>query len=202
MSSSVEPDETHQDDAPLQAIGKFLRDWLVVIFIALSAALLVRMYVLQQYYISGPSMESTLFENDRVLVNKLSYRLHDIRHGDVIVFDRVTSNGASVAHDDLIKRVIGLSGDKVEIKSCVVYVNGAALKEPYLDKGNLSQVILEDRCRQPNMASVAVTAGQIFVMGDNRPESFDSRSFGTISESLVVGRAFILVWPFDSWKLL
>ncbi len=202
MSSSVEPDETHQDDAPHQAIGKFLRDWLVVIFIALSAALLVRMYVLQQYYISGPSMESTLFENDRVLVNKLSYRLHDIRHGDVIVFDRVTSNGASVAHDDLIKRVIGLSGDKVEIKSCVVYVNGAALKEPYLDKGNLSQVILEDRCRQPNMASVAVTAGQIFVMGDNRPESFDSRSFGTISESLVVGRAFIVVWPFDSWKLL
>ena len=202
MSSSVEPDETHQDDVPHQAIGKFLRDWLVVIFIALSAALLVRMYVLQQYYISGPSMESTLFENDRVLVNKLSYRLHDIRHGDVIVFDRVTSNGASVAHDDLIKRVIGLSGDKVEIKSCVVYVNGAALKEPYLDKGNLSQVILEDRCRQPNMASVAVTAGQIFVMGDNRPESFDSRSFGTISESLVVGRAFIVVWPFDSWKLL
>lgn len=202
MSSSVEPDETHQDDVPHQAIGKLLRDWLVVIFIALSAALLVRMYVLQQYYISGPSMESTLFENDRVLVNKLSYRLHDIRHGDVIVFDRVTSNGASVAHDDLIKRVIGLSGDKVEIKSCVVYVNGAALKEPYLDKGNLSQVILEDRCRQPNMASVAVTAGQIFVMGDNRPESFDSRSFGTISESLVVGRAFIVVWPFDSWKLL
>ncbi len=202
MSSSVEPDETHQDDVPHQAIGKFLRDWLVVIFIALSAALLVRMYVLQQYYISGPSMESTLFENDRVLVNKLSYRLHDIRQGDVIVFDRVTSNGASVAHDDLIKRVIGLSGDKVEIKSCVVYVNGAALKEPYLDKGNLSQVILEDRCRQPNMASVAVTAGQIFVMGDNRPESFDSRSFGTISESLVVGRAFIVVWPFDSWKLL
>ncbi|MCX6527566.1 MAG: signal peptidase I [Actinobacteria bacterium] len=202
MSSSVEPDETHQDDAPHQPIGKLLRDWLVVIFVALSAALLVRMYVLQQYYISGPSMESTLFENDRVLVNKLSYRLHDIRHGDVIVFDRVTSNGANVAHDDLIKRVIGLSGDKVEIKSCVVYVNGAALKEPYLDKGNLSQVILEDRCRQPNMASVAVTAGQIFVMGDNRPESFDSRSFGTISESLVVGRAFIVVWPFDSWKLL
>ena len=202
MSSSVEPDETSPDDTHNQSIGKLLRDWLVVIFIALSAALLVRMYVLQQYYISGPSMESTLFENDRVLVNKLSYRLHDIRHGDVIVFDRVTSNGASVAHDDLIKRVIGLSGDKVEIKSCVVYVNGAALKEPYLDKGNLSQVILEDRCRQPNMASVAVTAGQIFVMGDNRPESFDSRSFGTISESLVVGRAFIVVWPFDSWKLL
>lgn len=202
MSSSIEPEREPQDEAPQQAVGRFLRDWLVVIFIALSAALLVRMYVLQQYYISGPSMESTLFENDRVLVNKLSYRLHDIRHGDVIVFDRVTSNGASVAHDDLIKRVIGLSGDKVEIKSCVVYVNGTALKEPYLDKGNLSQVILEDRCRQPNMATVTVTAGQVFVMGDNRPESFDSRSFGTISESLVVGRAFVVVWPFNSWQFL
>ena len=202
MSSSIEPEREPQDEAPQQAVGRFLRDWLVVIFIALSAALLVRMYVLQQYYISGPSMESTLFENDRVLVNKLSYRLHDIRHGDVIVFDRVTSNGASVAHDDLIKRVIGLSGDKVEIKSCVVYVNGTALKEPYLNKGNLSQVILEDRCRQPNMATVTVTAGQVFVMGDNRPESFDSRSFGTISESLVVGRAFVVVWPFNSWQFL
>lgn len=202
MSSSIEPEREPQDEAPHQAVGRFLRDWLVVIFIALSAALLVRMYVLQQYYISGPSMESTLFENDRVLVNKLSYRLHDIRHGDVIVFDRVTSNGASVAHDDLIKRVIGLSGDKVEIKSCVVYVNGTALKEPYLNKGNLSQVILEDRCRQPNMATVTVTAGQVFVMGDNRPESFDSRSFGTISESLVVGRAFVVVWPFNSWQFL
>ena len=202
MSSSVEPDETSPDDTHNQSIGKLLRDWLVVIFIALSAALLVRMYVLQQYYISGPSMESTLFENNRVLVNKLSYRLHDIRHGDVIVFDRVTSNGASVAHDDLIKRVIGLSGDKVEIRSCVVYVNGIALNEPYLDKGNLSQVILEDRCRQPTMASVTVSAGQIFVMGDNRPESFDSRSFGTISTSLVVGRAFVVVWPFDGWQFL
>ncbi len=202
MSSSVEPDKAFQDDASHQSIGKLLRDWLVVIFIALAAALLVRMYVLQQYYISGPSMESTLFENDRVLVNKLSYRLHDIRHGDVIVFDRVTSNGASVAHDDLIKRVIGLTGDKVQIKSCVVYVNGTVLNEPYLDKGNLSQIILEDRCRQPNMATVTVATGQIFVMGDNRPESFDSRSFGTISESLVVGRAFVVVWPFGSWQFL
>lgn len=202
MSSSVEPDETSQDDTHHQSIVKLFRDWAVVIFVALAAALLVRVYVLQQYYISGPSMESSLFENDRVLVNKLSYRLHDIRHGDVIVFDRVTSNGANVAHDDLIKRVIGLSGDKVEIKSCVVYVNGAAINEPYLDKGNLSQVILEDRCRQPTMATVTVSAGQIFVLGDNRPESFDSRSFGTISTSLVVGRAFVVVWPFDSWQFL
>lgn len=202
MSSSVEPDETSQDDTHHQSIVKLFRDWAVVIFVALAAALLVRVYVLQQYYISGPSMESSLFENDRVLVNKLSYRLHDIRHGDVIVFDRVTSNGANVAHDDLIKRVIGLSGDKVEIKSCVVYVNGAAINEPYLDKGNLSQVILEDRCRQPTMATVTVSAGKIFVLGDNRPESFDSRSFGTISTSLVVGRAFVVVWPFDSWQFL
>lgn len=202
MSSSIEPDEKSPEDATSQSIVKLLRDWAVVIFIALAAALLVRVYVLQQYYISGPSMESTLFENNRVLVNKLSYRLHDIRHGDVIVFDRVTSNGASVAHDDLIKRVIGLSGDKVEIRSCVVYVNGSALNEPYLDEGNLSQVILEDRCRQPTMAPVTVSAGQVFVMGDNRPESFDSRSFGTISTSLVVGRAFVVVWPFDGWQFL
>lgn len=200
--SPIEPDDLPGNEPRSQPIGKLLRDWAVVIFIAFGAALLVRTYVLQQYYISGPSMESTLFEKDRVLVSKLSYRLHDIRHGDVIVFDRVASQGASVVHDDLIKRVIGLAGDKIEIQSCVVYVNGTPLDEPYLDAGNLSQVVLEDRCRQPNMTAITILAGQIFVMGDNRPESFDSRSFGAISTQLVVGRAFVVVWPFDSWRFL
>ena len=78
-------------------------EWVIVVVIALTAAMLIRMYVFQQYYIDGPSMQKTLEANDRVLVNKLSYRFHDIRRGDVIVFDRVTNE---IVHDDLIKRVI------------------------------------------------------------------------------------------------
>jgi signal peptidase I len=173
-----------------------LRDWILVVAIALGAALLVRVYVLQQFYISGPSMESTLQENNRVLVNKLSYRLHDIHRKDVVVFDRITTSGGVIAHDDLIKRVIGIEGDTVEIKDCKVFVNSQEMQEPYLDKEILALPNAVERCRVVDMKPVTVPTNQLFVMGDNRPESFDSRSFGTIPEHLVVGRAFAIVWPF------
>lgn len=181
---------------------KAIRDWVLVIAIALIIAILVRMFVLQQFYISGPSMESTLFQDNRVLVSKLSYRLHDIGRGDIVVFDRVTDNGQQVQHDDLIKRVIGLSGDVVEIKDCVVYVNNRMLIEPYLNSYDLAQKTLEDRCRIPTLAAQRIPASEIFVMGDNRPQSYDSRMFGPISEDLVVGRAFIVLWPLSAFQLL
>lgn len=182
--------------------AKVLRDWLIVIGVALVAALLVRVYVLQQFYISGPSMETTMFSNDRVLVNKMSYRLHDVHRGDVVVFDRITTNGASVAHDDLIKRVIGLSGERIEVKNCVVYINDKALTEPYLPEQDTSQTDLAQKCRVVNMRRITIPAHHVFVMGDNRPESFDSRSFGSISESLIVGRAFAIVWPLSRFDAL
>lgn len=181
---------------------KVVRDWIVVIVVALVIALLVRMFLLQQFYVSGPSMESTLFQDNRVLVNKLSYRLHDIGRGDIVVFDRVTNNGEEVQHDDLIKRVIGLSGDVIEIKDCVVYVNKQILAEPYLTASDLAQSVLEDRCRVPTLGAQSVPAGEVFVMGDNRPQSYDSRMFGPISEDLVVGRAFVVLWPLSAFQLL
>lgn len=178
--------------------ARLLRDWVIVIVLALGAAMLVRLYVLQQFYISGPSMETTLMENDRVLVNKMSYRLHDIHRGDIVVFDRVTINGQQVEHTDLIKRVIGVENDTVEIQKCKVLVNGTEISEPYLDKDVLALATPEDRCRIPDMKKVTVPKKQIFVMGDNRPQSFDSRNFGSVPEKLVVGRAFAVVWPFGS----
>ena len=185
------------EDAPLHSLSKVLRDWVFVVVLALGAALLVRVYVLQQFYISGPSMETTLLGNNRVLVNKLSYRLHSIRRGDVVVFDRVTTSDGSVAHDDLIKRVIALSRDTIEIKDCKVFVNNALVDEPYLNKEDVAQVSPADRCRVSDLAKQTIPEDKIFVMGDNRPESFDSRSFGPISKSLVVGRAFAIVWPLN-----
>jgi signal peptidase I len=180
-----------------QSPGRVLRDWILVIVIALGAALLVRVYVLQQFYISGPSMETTLLENNRVLVNKLSYRLHDVHRKDVVVFDRITTSGGVIAHDDLIKRVIGIEGDTVEIKNCKVFVNAKEIEEPYLDKQILALPNAVERCRVIDMKPITVPKDQLFVMGDNRPESFDSRSFGTIPQHLVVGRAFAIVWPFS-----
>lgn len=190
---NVEPQTNEQSHE--QNLARVLRDWIFVIAVALGAAMLVRVFVLQQFYISGPSMESTLYQDNRVLVNKMSYKLHPINRGDVVVFDRVTTSGGTIAHDDLIKRVIGVANDTIEIKSCKVLVNGSEIDEPYLDDNQLALTNLTERCRVVDMPKVVVPKNQLFVMGDNRPESFDSRSFGTIPKNLVVGRAFAIVWP-------
>jgi len=181
---------------------KAIREWVTVVGVALIVAFVVRGFALQQFYISGPSMESTMFQDNRVLVNKLSYRLHDIHRGDVVVFDRVTTDGVAVQHDDLIKRVIGLAGDTISISKCVVSVNGKAINEPYLNDYDIAQTNLDDRCRIPEMANTTVESGHLFVMGDNRPQSFDSRMFGTIDQKLVVGRAFVIIWPIGSFHWL
>ena len=192
---SEEIDLLVEEATPAPHLAKVLRDWLVVVLIALGAAMLVRVYVLQQFYISGPSMQTTLLENNRVLVNKLSYRLHDVRRGDVVVFDRVTTNDGVVAHDDLIKRVIAVGGDTVSISQCNVIVNGKKIDESYLDAKSGGSQNLVDRCRVIDLAEQTIPKDKIFVMGDNRAESFDSRSFGPIDKDLIVGRAFAIVWP-------
>lgn len=194
--------EAEIESSGAKSVLKVLRDWVLVLAVALGVALGVRTFVLQQFYISGPSMETTLYQPNRVLVNKLSYTFGDIDRGDVVVFDRVTSNGTTVQHDDLIKRVIALENEVVEIKKCVVYIDGKALDEPYLPERDMSQEDLVARCRQPEMAPTTVPDGQIFVLGDNRPQSMDSRVFGPVDSHSVVGRAFVVIWPISRWKWL
>jgi signal peptidase I len=182
--------------------AQLVREWVTVLVVALVIAITVRTLILQQFYISGPSMEATMFQDDRVLVNKLSYRLHDIHRGDVVVFDRVTVDGQIVQHDDLIKRVIALGGETIAIKDCKVFIDGKPLDEPYLNDFDIAQSVVEDRCRVSMMDDMLIPEGQLFVMGDNRPQSFDSRMFGPIEQDLVVGRAFVIIWPFSAAKFL
>ena len=181
---------------------QLIREWVTVLVVALVIAITVRSLILQQFYISGPSMETTMFQDNRVLVNKLSYRLHDIYRGDVVVFDRVTVDGEVVQHDDLIKRVIGLSGETISIKDCQVFIDGKLLPEPYLNDYDLAQSSLDDRCRVPLMEETLIPENHLFVMGDNRPQSFDSRMFGSIEQNLVVGRAFVTIWPLVAARFL
>lgn len=180
--------------------SKPLRDWLVVVIIALGAAMFVRVWILQQYYISGPSMEPTLHQNNRVLVNKLSYRFGEPERGDIIVFDRQTraESGGKVLHDDLIKRVIGLPGESVEIKDCRLLIDGKVSPEPYLPSDGGS----DEGCSGGDFAEIEVPDGEYFVLGDNRPQSSDSRAFGTVHARDIVGRAFVLVWPVGKAKFL
>ena len=175
-------------------------EWIFVVVIAIGAAMLIRLFLFQQYYIDGPSMQTTLMPQDRVLVNKMSYKLHDIHRGDVIVFDRVTNE---VQHDDLIKRVLGLPGETLEIRSCIVYINGVQVDEPYLNPEQTSQIEPSARCgSHTDMAPIVVPDHMVFVMGDNRVQSFDSRDFGPIDTDKVRGRAFVVIWPASAWAWL
>jgi signal peptidase I len=173
--------------------GNVWVEWFVVVAVAISAALLVRAFVLQQFAVSGNSMYTTLHDGDRVLVNKLSYRLHDPRRGDVVVLKTIESIGER----DLIKRVVALPGETVEYRQCVLFVDGVVLVEPYLDP----DVVTPSNCGADHPA-VVVPQESVFVMGDNRAGSKDSRDLGAILYDDLIGRAFVVIWPMSDWQWL
>lgn len=153
----------------------------MVIVAALITALVLRLAVVQAFSIPSESMERTLLIGDRVLVNKLNKGVH---RGDLIVFERPKGEQAS-AIKDLIKRVIALPGETVEARDGKLFVNGKQLDEPYLQPGIVTYM------DHP----VTVEADHVWVMGDNREKSRDSRFFGAIPQSSIIGHAFIRVWP-------
>ena len=170
-----------------------IAEWVVIIVLALTVAIVVKTFLIQAFYIPSGSMEPTLKPGDRVLVNKLSYDLHSIHRGDIVVFKRPPSEAADPTIKDLIKRVIGLPGDRIEGRDGLVYINGQLLKEPYLPPGTVTS----------NLPMRTVPPGEYFVMGDNRGNSNDSRfGLGPIPAHLIVGRAFVRVWPLSGLGLL
>lgn len=187
----TEPEEADAQVRPVRSSDGQIRnllEWTYVIAGALGIALLIRAFLLASFFIPSLSMSPTLEVNDRVLVNKLSYKLHDVHRQDVVVFSRPPRE-PDVTIKDLIKRVIGLPGDVVSFKDGKVFVNGAQLDEPYLAAGMRTDANGAD--------SITVPSGQVLVLGDNRTNSFDGRRFGTFDQNLIVGRAFVIVWPFS-----
>ncbi|MDE0117764.1 MAG: signal peptidase I [bacterium] len=169
-------------------------EWVAVLAGALALALLLRAVLFQAYYIRFTSMEPTLSNGDRVLVNKLGYDLHDVNRGDLVVFER--PQGVSGRQtDDLIKRVIALPGEVVKFVEGHVYIDDRLLHEPYLESPGITTGGMPPNCAALVNEGCRVGAGEVFVMGDNRANSTDSRSFGPISEHLIVGRAFLRIWP-------
>ena len=168
-------------------------DWVVVIGIALLVAFVVRTFVLAHFVVDGHSMDYTLHDGDRVFVNKLSYRLHDPRRGDVVVLHDVEPG----LDRDLIKRVIALPGETIEMRNCEVRIDGVILDEPYLDP----TVVTPGNCGA-DIPPTVVPDNHVFVMGDNRPQSQDSRAIGPIDEDDLVGRAFVVFWPTSHWRWL
>jgi signal peptidase I len=166
-------------------------EWIVLVVASLAVALVVRAFLIQAFYIPSESMLPTLHKDDRVLVNKLSYRLHDVHRGDVIVFE--APDGASTSEvKDLIKRVVGLPGETIEGRGGEIYIDGKPLNEPYLPR--------EIRSRE--FPAEKVPPHRLWVLGDNRQDSKDSTFFKSIDENTVVGRAFVRIWPLGALGLL
>lgn len=190
-------------------------EWMAVIIAALVVALLIKAFVLQAFWIPSESMETTVNKGDRILVNKVSYDLHEVRRGDLVVFEKLAGTPGNTK--DLIKRAIALPGETIEVRDDGrIWIWGAGetpddaklLEEPYLDPQNellttpstsdpISQDIWNERCvNQPRSPGRCTLDDEsYFMMGDNRFRSSDSRSFGPIPEENIVGRAFLRIWP-------
>jgi signal peptidase I len=173
---------------------------------ALVLTVLVKGFLIQAFFIPSRSMEPTLDIGDRVVVNRLAYRLGEPAHGQVVVFLRPTGDasqrpggplswvrravaqglgGTPPGSEDLIKRVLGVPGDKLQGKAGRLWRNGRPVHEPYLARGTTTS----------DFGPVRVRPGHVWVMGDNREDSADSRVFGQVPRSALVGRAVFTVWP-------
>jgi len=195
-------DEDDDDSASRRT--RSIVEWIAVAVGAVVVAFLIRAFLLQAFYIPSESMEPTLKENDRILVNKLSYKLHDVNRGDLVVFEK-PENEPTGNINDLIKRAIALEGETIELHpDGTITIDGRLLNEPYLRDGQppgqmtmSRDAFVDGACTNPVTESTRCTVGEgfVWVMGDNRDHSHDSRAFGPIDEDLIVGRAFVKVWP-------
>lgn len=190
------------------ATRAFWKELPVLIVVALVVAVLIKTFLVQAFFIPSASMRDTLLEGDRVMVNKLAYRFGEPSRGDVIVFDSpleehhdgenflgaIVRNvaealGLSTPESALIKRVVAIGGDTLEISDNRILINGVAIDEPYLTRTP----------RMRDFGPIEIPSGHVFVMGDNRNQSEDSRAFGPIHDSTIIGRAFVKVWPPGRW---
>ena len=169
-------------------------EWLVVLVCALGLALLLKAFLVEVFVIPSGSMEPTLMVDNRVVVYKLGYRLHDVNRGDVVVFD---NPGPGSGIDDLIKRVVALEGETFEIRDGSVYIDGTRLEEPYLTDGEstLSKAPIPGCVNEADSLYCEVPEGTVIVLGDSREDSRDSRFFGPVDVDDIVGRAFMKIWP-------
>ncbi len=151
---------------------------------------LVIRFVIQSYHVEGPSMQPGLNTDEYVVVNKVTYLFHAPERGDVIVFHYPYS-GPNKPVPDYIKRVIGLPGDTIRTDFTHIWVNGVELKEPYIKKAS-----------NPQGQQWTVPPNDYFVLGDNREVSDDSRYWGFVPKSFIVGQAVLIYWPASNWTLI
>jgi len=199
----ADPTDPAGDDAPTERparTSRWLREGLIVVVVAVLVAVLLRTFVVQTFYIPSGSMEPTLQIGDRILVNKLSYDLHSVHRGDIVVFGRPPAEDCGGPEvNDLVKRVIGLPGEVLSLSGGYVYVDGKRLHETWLPGSEQGITTAgPGGSRYDLVHAYRIPANDYFVMGDNRTDSCDSRYWGPISKSLIVGKVSLRVWPLNS----
>jgi signal peptidase I len=165
-----------------------LIEWVVVLTTAIVLAFVVRTFVFQTFYIPSGSMEPTLQIGDRIIVSKLSYDVHGVNRGDIVVFHAPPAEAAACADPnikDLVKRVIGLPGETISSRGNDVLIDGKAIAQPWFPPTNLGTPI----------KTTYITANHYFVMGDNRADSCDSRFWGTLPKANIIGHVVFRIWP-------
>ena len=195
--SEVAPDESAHGSETGTAFHhgvRLLVEWIAVAAVSLVLALVLRTFIVQAFFIPSISMHPTLHIGDRIVVDKLGYRFREVSKGDIVVFSKPDTTSDI---KELIKRVVAVGGDTFEIDEGAVRVNGVPLDEPYLQPGVVTlpksamlgcgNASMTDRCEVPE--------GMILVLGDNREASQDGRFFGPVDVDMVVGRAFLRIWP-------
>ncbi|SDF77462.1 signal peptidase I [Sporolituus thermophilus] len=170
------------------SLGEEIKDWVISIVVAVVLAFFIRTFIVELYMVEGPSMRPTLVNSERLVVNKFIYRFKEPEKGEIIVF-RYPRDPSR----DFIKRVIAVGGDTIEIQDGRVFVNGQLMQEPYILEKTRGSYPLS-----------TVPAGHVFVMGDNRNNSEDSRfrDVGFVPLHLIKGKAVMVFWPLDHIKTL
>ncbi len=173
-------------------------EWIKALLIAVAVAAIIRFFLLAPIVVDGYSMTPTLHDKDRMIVNKIGYKIGNPDRFDIVVFHAPEKK-------DYIKRVIGLPGDTIEYKDDVLYVNGKAYKEPYLDEYK-QQVVGGPLTNSFTLAELTgqdkVPENHLFVMGDNRRNSKDSRQIGFVSMDDVVGKTSVVYWPVKDMRIV
>lgn len=175
-------------------------DWIKALLLAFGLAFLVRMFLFAPIIVEGPSMFPTLHDRDQMIVNKLSYTIGEPERFDIVVFHAPTQK-------DFIKRIIALPGEHVAVEDNTLYINGEEVEEPFLNeqKENLQsyQTLTNDFTLEqlPGNYDI-VPEGHVFVLGDNRSNSTDSRMIGVVPMEELVGEASFVYWPFDRIHLI
>lgn len=157
-------------------------DWAETIIVALVLALIIRAFFLQVFWIPSGSMEPTLDISDRIVVNKVAFHFRQPRRFEIVVFRQVPAMDKEKR--DLIKRVVGLPGETLEVKNGLIFINGSPVEEKHAMNQDFA-----------NFGPVSVPADAYFVMGDNRPASADSRYWGFLPQKNIIGPAFLRIWP-------